>query len=142
MDEKITICYRQPTAEEYACFREIAGWGVPDKTMIERSLNNALFSVCLEKERKLIGMARIVGDNGLYFYIQDVIVLPEFRGLGYAKIMMAELFKFLKKNACNGAFIGLFATKQAESLYSRLGFVRRPNQQFGAGMFLPVEKIP
>jgi ribosomal protein S18 acetylase RimI-like enzyme len=97
-----------------------------------------LFSVCLEREGEIIGLGRIVGDGGLYFYVQDIIVKPEYRGLGYSRIIMDEVMKFIKVNAKKGSFVGLFAAKGTEGLYEKYGFVIRPNEIFGAGMFYPM----
>jgi len=33
-------------------------------------------------------MARVVGDGGLVFYIQDVIVVSSFQGQGIGKMLM------------------------------------------------------
>jgi ribosomal protein S18 acetylase RimI-like enzyme len=105
------------------------------------SIDNALYSVCLESDNQLIGLGRVVGDNGVYFYVQDIIVLPEFRGLGYSRIILDEIMTFIKRKAKKGSFIGLFSAKGTEGLYKKYGFVERPNETYGAGMFLPFEKL-
>ena len=138
---KVTIKFRQPTVNEYSYLRELVGWGVPVKEATEVSIEQSLFSVCLEREREIIGLGRIVGDGGLYFYVQDIIVKPEYRGLGYSRIIMDEVMKFIKVNAKKGSFVGLFAAKGTEGLYEKYGFVIRPNETFGAGRFYPIEKI-
>jgi len=53
----------------------------------------------------------------LYFYIQDLIVHPEFQSKGVGKAMMKELMAYLKTNAKPGAFIGLMAAKGLEKFY-------------------------
>jgi len=136
--DKVTIKFRQPTVNEYSYLRELVGWGVPVKEATEVSIEQSLFSVCLEREGEIIGLGRIVGDGGLYFYVQDIIVKPEYRGLGYSRIIMDEVMKFIKVNAKKGSFVGLFAAKGTEGLYEKYGFVIRPNEIFGAGMFYPM----
>jgi GNAT superfamily N-acetyltransferase len=137
--EKVTVNHRQPTPEEYAHFRETVGWGVPEMDSIKLSIENALYSVCLENDNQLIGLGRVVGDNGVYFYVQDIIVLPEFRGLGYSRIILDEIMTFIKQKAKKASFIGLFAAKGTEGLYEKYGFVERPNETYGPGMFLPLK---
>jgi len=139
--DKVTIKFRQPTVNEYSYLRELVGWGVPVKEATEVSIEQSLFSVCLEREGEIIGLGRIVGDGGLYFYVQDIIVKPEYRGLGYSRIIMGEVMKFIKVNAKKGSFVGLFAAKGTEGFYEKYGFFIRPNETFGAGMFYPIEKI-
>jgi ribosomal protein S18 acetylase RimI-like enzyme len=137
--DKITIKFRQPTVDEYSYLRELVGWGVPEKKAAEVSFRQSLFSVCLEREGEVIGLGRVVGDGGLYFYVQDIIVIPECRGNGYSRIIMDEVMKFIRVNAKRGSFVGLFASKGVEGLYEKYGFVIRPNETFGAGMFYPIE---
>ena len=137
----ISIQHRSPTIEEYHLLREEIGWGTPDVEASATSLANALFTVCLEKEDELIGIGRIVGDGGLFFYIQDLIIRKNHRGKGYADIIMKELIHYLSQNVRSGAFVALFSAKGVEGLYEKYGFISRPNEQFGAGMFIPIEKL-
>ena len=137
----LTLKHRQPTIDEYHALRDMVGWGVPEASATRESIENAQFSVCLEKDGKLVGLGRVVGDGGLYFYIQDVIVAEEYRGLGYATMIMDEVMEYLKAHAKTGSFVGLFSTKGVEGLYEKYGFIRRPNEAFGAGMMLPIENL-
>jgi hypothetical protein len=38
--------------------------------------------VVLERDGDAVGCGRVVGDGGVYFYVQDVIVVPGLQGLG------------------------------------------------------------
>ena len=135
------IEHRIPTVAEYHLLREHVGWGTPDVEASTTSLANALFSVCLIKEGELIGIGRIIGDGGLFFYIQDLIVREDQRRKGYCNMIMEELLAYLRKNVRKGAFVALFSAKNVEGLYEKYGFIERPNENFGAGMFLPFEKL-
>lgn len=130
------IVYRSPTIEEYISLRKAVGWDIPDEQAIKISLKNALFSVCLVKGNNIIGYGRVVGDEGLYFYIQDIIVLPEYQGHGYGKKVMDEIMNYINQKARKGAFIGLFSAKGLEGFYKKYGFKERPDENSGAGMFL------
>ncbi len=78
-----------------------------------------------------------MGDGGIYFYIQDVIVLPEFQGQGVGKRIMDSLMEYLEENANSRAFIGLMAAKGTAGFYMRFGFNERPSE--GPGMFMIME---
>jgi ribosomal protein S18 acetylase RimI-like enzyme len=136
-----TIAHRPPSVEEYSYLREIAGWGVPEKEAAAISIEKALFSVCIERQNEIVGMGRIVGDGVLYFYVQDIIIKPEFRGCGYSRLILDEIMTFLKRKARKFSFIGLFAEKDVEGLYEKYGFIERPDANVGAGMFLPSDKL-
>src|SRR4030065_318802 len=80
---------------------------------------NALSSVVLELDGEAVGCARIVGDGGVYFYLQDVIVLPEHQGRGQGARLMDALLGALEGSARPGAFIGLMAAGRGQPLYER-----------------------
>ena len=138
---KPAVVLRKPTVEEYHALRDHVGWGVPDVGATEVSIEHALFSVCLELDGELIGMGRVVGDGGLYFYIQDIIVVSEHRGKGYSDLIMQEVLKYVDRVARPCAYVALFAAKGVEGLYEKYGFIERPTDRFGAGMFIPLEKL-
>ncbi|MDQ8205444.1 hypothetical protein QEH54_20685, partial [Pelagicoccus sp. SDUM812003] len=64
-----TLEYSIPTLLEYNDLREEVGWGIPDSSATLESLKNALHTVCLKLDEELIGIGRIVGDGGLFFYV-------------------------------------------------------------------------
>ena len=58
----------------------------------------------------IIGIGRIIGDGALYFYIQDLIVLPSYQQQGIGKFIMQQLLEHTsKKTLPTQAFIGLMA---------------------------------
>ncbi|GHO64053.1 hypothetical protein KSC_029450 [Ktedonobacter sp. SOSP1-52] len=70
----------------------------------------------------------------MYFYLQDIIVLPAFQGKGLGKRLMGAIMAYLEQHALPGAFIGLMAAKDASTFYTQFGFVVRPPER--PGMFL------
>lgn len=88
---------RAPSVDEYRRLRAAVGWpALPDETMA-RGLAGALFSVCATAEGAVVGAARIVGDGGVYFYLQDVVALPVWQGHGVGRLLT---------EACLGWFEG------------------------------------
>lgn len=85
----------------------------------------------------MIGIGRIIGDGGLYFYIQDLIILPDFRGKGVGKTLMNELMKYIRANAQPGAFVALMAAKGLEKYYESFGFKARDKD--APGMYMVIE---
>jgi ribosomal protein S18 acetylase RimI-like enzyme len=92
-----------------------------------------LYSVVLERDGDAVGCGRVVGDGGVYFYVQDVIVLPELQGLGWGARIMDAVMRYLDASARPGSFIGLMAAEDVEGFYRRYGFDRRPDDR--PGMF-------
>ncbi|KYK33997.1 MAG: GCN5 family acetyltransferase [Thermoplasmatales archaeon SG8-52-3] len=79
------------------------------------------FAVAIEKEsNKAIGMGRVISDGTSDAYIQDLVVLPEFRESGIGKKLVKKLLEFcLSKNL---AWIGLIAEPNQNGFYSNIGF--------------------
>ena len=69
---------------------------------------------------KIIGMGRAISDGVCDAYIQDVAVLPEFRGNGIGVLIMDELIFYLKSKKIN--WITLISEPKAVSFYERYGF--------------------
>ncbi len=67
-------------------------------------------------------MGRIVGDGHMYFYIQDVAVLPEFQGHGIGDAIINQLLQYIRSHCCSSAFVGLFASHGNDTFYERYGF--------------------
>ena len=124
---------RDPTVQEYQRLRRAVGWSVMSDEGVAAGLPNALYSVVLERDGEAVGLGRIVGDGGPYFYLQDVIVLAEHRGLGLGATIMDAMMAYLERTAHPGAFVGLMAAVGAVSFYERYGFRRRSEAQ--PGMF-------
>ena len=139
--KEVHLVFRNPSVEEFRNLRQVVGWGTPDIVATEQSVENALYSVCLESDGKIVGLGRVVGDGGLYFYIQDLIVIPEFRNNGYSLLIMDKLMEYIKSTAKSGSFVGLFSAKGIEHYYERYDFVMRPSEVFGPGMFIPFDRL-
>jgi predicted GNAT family N-acyltransferase len=125
---------RKPTAEELFILRESVGWGIGEKEAFENGLKNSLYGVCVFKDEMIIGIVRVIGDGSTCFYIQDVIVKPEYQKMGIGFEMMKKVMKYIEINACSGAVVGLMAAKGKEKFYEKFGFWKRPNENFGHGM--------
>ena len=107
LSKKYRIELKNPTAIEYDQIRATTDWVKLDSETIEKGLENSLFSVCLYDTDKLIGLGRIVGDGSIYFYIQDIIVVPKYQGRGFGKVIMNELMRYIDGNANHNSFIAL-----------------------------------
>ena len=119
------IEHRLPTVSEYQKIRDCVGWWKTDDKATEAGLKNSLFSVVATEEKRVVGLARIVGDGGLYFYIQDLVIHPEFQKKGLGRRLMGELMSYISKNAKPGAFVGLMAAKGLETYYESFRFIAR-----------------
>lgn len=131
-----TIRYEDgpPSGAEYNRLRLDAGWPVMDQETAERALWQSCFSVRAYDGPSLAGIGRVVGDFGLCFFVQDVIVLRTHQGLGIGDGIMRRLMDFISKHAVEHTYVGLMAAAGKEGFYHRYGFESRPTEGLGCGM--------
>ena len=130
---------RLPTVNEYITLRTAVGWSDVLPEVVATALNNSLFGVCASLEGEAIGSGRVIGDGGLAFYVQDVMVLPPYQQrLGIGREIMVRIFDYLNRAAYSFSDTGLMSASGVEPFYEKLGCVARPNQTMGAGMHCPL----
>jgi len=122
MTPRYIIARRSPTVEEYRALRASAGLERVTAPAALEGLSNSLFSVCVFHEGALAGLGRVVGDGGLYFYIQDVVVLPEHQGQGLEKLIIDCLMSYLKESASSDASICAMASEVSCGFCEHYGF--------------------
>lgn len=134
----IKIEHRNPTVAEYQLLRGSADWEELSDETAKKGLEGSLFSVCFMVGGKLAASGRIVGDGAIYFYIQDVIVLPEYRNTGLGDMVMGELEAWLEEHTHQHSFVGLMASEGVKDFYTRFGYSERG--ELKPGMFKMIEK--
>lgn len=130
-DDAITLIRNRPTADQYLHLRAQTDWHTVSPQEVETAMAASLFSLLAIHENRVVGCARIIGDGGLYFYIQDMIVDRDYRGRKIGTRMMHRLLQWLSENAGDNAFIGLMAAEGADGFYRRFGFEARADGQPG-----------
>lgn len=123
-----------PSAEGYNRLRRDAGWPEMDVATVERCLPQSLFAVCAFQGDDLVGTGRVVGDGGLCFYIQDVIVLRSHQGRGIGAGIMDRIMGFIAHGSVKNSYLGLMSAVGKEPFYHRYGFTTRPTGALGSGM--------
>jgi len=141
MQRKKNMIYRiieeSISPQEFNRLRKAVGWEEREIQDIKLALKNTKYIVVVKDENnENIGMARIIGDEGIYYYIQDVIVLPKYQNEGIGKQIMEKIMKYIELHKKKGLFVGLMSAKQKEGFYKKFGFMERPSEKYGAGMFI------
>jgi len=114
---------RVPTIEEYERLCRAVGWGdVMNFAAAAQGLPRSLHAVVAEADGTAVGMGRVVGDGAIFFYIQDVAVHPDCQGRGIGSEILSTLVGWVRENAPDKAFFGLFAIHGTEPFYERFGF--------------------
>ena len=128
---KYLIENRKIKVDEFQQMRATTGWAMLEDSVVERGLEKDLHSVCVSYNGKLIGIGRVIGDGAMYFYIQDIIVIPEYQKKGIGNLIMENIEDYIQKNTFNNSFIGLMAANGVKGFYNRYGFVERTDNRPG-----------
>ncbi len=128
---KVRIEKRKLFVHEYQYLRQTTDWFQLEDDVVEKALQNDLYSVCVFDGDKIIGMGRIVGDGAIYFYIQDIIVIPEYKGKGVGKIIMNSIENYLTNMSNKNSFVGLMAAEGVAGFYYQFGYKERPADKPG-----------
>lgn len=79
------------------------------------------FAVAIDtKTSKTIGMGRVLSDGVSDAYIQDLVVLPEYRGKNIGKKIVSVLIDHMTAQGIT--WIGLIAEPGSDQFYKTLGF--------------------
>lgn len=88
-----------------------------DPEKLKRAFESSYAVVCVFDSDKLIGLGRALCDGEYQAAIYDVVLLPEYQGMGIGKEMMKRLCDQLPVEN-----IILYAVPGREGFYKRLGF--------------------
>lgn len=118
------IIERLPTVEEYRQLCTSVGWeAVMNFEAAPEALARSLYAVvAMTEEDQIIGMGRIVGDGAIFFYIQDIAVIPEYQKSGVGTKIMDALMQYVQRHAPQKAFIGLYSAQGKQGFYEKYGF--------------------
>lgn len=120
----LTIKHNELTAEQFIELWETV-WGAgPSAEQTGLAMKNTLFRVSVFDGEKIVGMARMIGDLGLDYFIKDVVVRPEYQKMGIGKLLVGELLNFIRKNGISGTniFVELCAEPDKIPFYEKFGF--------------------
>jgi GNAT superfamily N-acetyltransferase len=131
--EDYTLIEKAPSVEDYLRLRETVGWGRTPEDPTGAGMRNSLFWVTAMAGNDVVGCGRLIGDGGIYYYVQDIIVSPSHQKRGIGKAIMQSIMQYVSANACEGAFVGLMAAQNVAAFYYQFGFVERPPDR--AGMY-------
>jgi N-acetylglutamate synthase-like GNAT family acetyltransferase len=87
--------------------------------IVQRSIDNSLcFGVYSDNDQQ-VGFARVITDHATFGYLADVFILPEHRGKGLSKQLVAFIMDY---PSLQGLRRIMLVTKDAHGLYTQFGF--------------------
>ena len=99
-----------------------AGWSAytNDMELLMKAIESSLFVVTAWDEDKLVGLVRVVGDGFSIAYIQDILVMKEYKRLGIgARLLNIVLDKYTHVRQ---KVLLTEDSKETRGFYEKLGF--------------------
>lgn len=130
------------TVKEYNALRKSVNWKELPEAQAERGLSNTYYLTAAVIDGQAVGMARLISDGGYVAYLADVVVNQDYQGLGIGKLILKDMLDYIKNTLSQGdqVMVVLVAAKGKEDFYTKYGFIQRPNEMYGAGMTLWLQK--
>ena len=90
-----------------------------EETMRAAIQNSLSYGIVETGSDSLIAFARVVTDHATVYYLCDVFIAEQFRGMGLGKKLISQIL--FRDEALRG-LNGLLKTKDAVSFYEKFGF--------------------
>ena len=123
-------------AEDFYALYTSAGWGNPSLEQIEVALTNSLITFTAIVDGKVVGMARLLGDRAMSYYLKDFVIFPEYQRQGIGRQMITHIENYIRNQSKDGwvSTLELMSVKGKEPFYRKMGFEERPTENRGPGM--------
>ena len=97
---------------------ELVNWGKRAPNEIRNAFNKSSFVYVVRANKEIIAFSRTMDDGMYYALLVDVVVHPDYQGVGIGKRMVDELVLQLK----GYEFITLTAAPNKEGFYKKIGW--------------------
>ena len=105
--------------------------GCPSREQVQLALEHSIFRAAVYDGDRIIGMARMIGDLGMCYYIKDVIVHPDYQGRGVGRMLIETMLTFIRTHGVPGTDIAveLCAMPDKMPFYAKFGFAANEAQR-------------
>ena len=120
----------------YLNLRDKVDWIKLTRPQAQRALDNSVKVFTVLDDDKPIGMGRVVGDEAVISYIQDLIVIPEYQSRHIGSLLIEHIIEYDQSLTMDGSrmMLCLMCAKGREQFYEKHNFIARPTDALGPGM--------
>ena len=86
------------SAEKFNYLTNSVNLKIRKTNIINETLKNAFYSLCVYDDTKLIGYGRIIGDKAIFLYIQNIMVIPEYQNKHFGTGIIEKMLNFVGWN--------------------------------------------
>lgn len=121
--EQIIIKQDVLTAQEFEMLFRSVGWDAPSQEQITLALQHSIVTFSAYSGDTLIGMARLIGDYGMTWYLKDLAVSPQAQKSGAGTALMKAVEDYILSRIQPGWAVSLelISSKGKEPFYERFG---------------------
>lgn len=118
--------------------RESVSWKKIDHRQIKKALDHTMVKVSVKSNDKIIACGRLVGDYSCKGVLSDIIVCPDYQGIGLGKIVVKRLLEIVKDDLKPGQLFQVEATPTSgnRNFYIKCGLKYKPEVQDGVYIWL------
>ena len=129
------------SVSDFQNLRERVKWNKLDDNQVYKALNNSMINVSVKVDERVVGIGRIVGDNCLKGMLTDIMVDPDYQGLGIGKLIVTSLISKLDYQVGVGESFQLEASPTANNreFYIKCGLKYKPENQDGTYLWIKGE---
>lgn len=123
---------------DFIRIRKLIKWNELDENQIKISLKNSMINISIFYNNMCIGVGRIVGDNVLKGMLTDIMVDPNYQGMGIGKLIVTSLINEVENRINIGNCFQLEASPTANNreFYIKCGMKYKPENQDGVYLWI------
>lgn len=112
------------------------GWGDAPRSMAETAIKNSYATFSVQYEHQTIGMARLLGDGAMSFFLKDLVIDPSHQGRGAGRLLLTHIEEYIRAQLQPGwnGYLQLVSARGKEDFYQKAGYAIHPNEHSGPGM--------
>jgi len=132
VDDTVDIAFEESSninKEELCALYNDAGWTLytNDIDRLKDAVANSLQTITARSDGKLVGLIRCVGDGKTIIYIQDILVLREYKRCGIGTRLVDLVLK--KYHGVRQIVLLTDDTEEVKEFYRSLGFSEAGNMK-------------
>ena len=129
--ESVEIVRAPISVTQFHLLCDSVGWERIEPQYFEVALKNSVVCVHAIYQGTVVGFGRLVGDVGMYLYVQDLIVDPALQGRGVGGRLLAALEEGLETLGSARPAVRLVAADDVVEFYAAHGYREpRPGSRY------------